>query len=81
MRKVSFGEREESLPDRGRWLVGETFGESIVVYQLLPREIAEPAVNRRRFAAPFNFSRLSWIKPSFLWTMHRPTGASSMIVS
>ena len=71
MHTVRFDVREETLPKFGRWFVGSANAKSIVVYQSLPREIAHPAIKSKRFAAPFNFKRLSWIKPSFLWTMHR----------
>lgn len=44
---------------------------TIVVYQAYPTVIAEPALERQRFVAPFSFERMTWIKPSFLWLMHR----------
>jgi hypothetical protein len=45
--------------------------ETIVVYQAYPEAIAEPAVKAQRFVEPFSFGRMTWIKPSFLWLMHR----------
>jgi len=45
--------------------------ETVVVYQAYPREIAEPAVSAQRFVAPFSLTRMTWIKPSFLWMMYR----------
>src|ERR1700748_1967095 len=45
--------------------------DSIVVYQAYPAGIAKPAVKAQRFVAPFSFGRMTWIKPSFLWLMHR----------
>ena len=71
MQTVSFGNREKHLPKHGRWLVGSADSKTIVVYQSLSREISRPAIKNKRFAAPFDFNRLSWVKPSFLWTMHR----------
>ena len=77
----SIADRNLNLPQRGRWLVAATVPgatgprendwSQFVVYQSLPREIAEAAVQQQRFVSPFNFHRLSWIKPSFLWMMHR----------
>jgi hypothetical protein len=32
---------------------------------------AEAAVAAQRFVNPFSLSRMTWIKPSFLWMMHR----------
>jgi hypothetical protein len=45
--------------------------ETIVVYQAYSRAIAEPALEAQRFVPPFSFGRMTWIKPSFLWLMHR----------
>jgi hypothetical protein len=46
-------------------------GETIVVYQAYPRQIAVPAVENNRFVPPFSLNRMTWIKPSFLWLMER----------
>lgn len=45
--------------------------ETIVMYQAYAAAIAEPALAAQRFVAPFSFGRMTWIKPSFLWLMHR----------
>jgi hypothetical protein len=45
--------------------------ETIVVYQAYSPKIAEPALAAERFVPPFSFHRMTWIKPSFLWLMHR----------
>lgn len=45
--------------------------ESVVVYQAYARAIAEAALRAQRFVPPFSFGRMTWIKPSFLWLMHR----------
>ncbi len=44
---------------------------SIVVYQAYNDEIADCAIEAGRFVAPFSFNRMTWIKPSFRWLMHR----------
>ncbi|MBP3956372.1 DUF4291 domain-containing protein [Gemmata sp. G18] len=45
--------------------------DTIVVYQAYSPQIAEPALDAQRFVSPFSFHRMTWIKPSFLWLMHR----------
>jgi len=45
--------------------------DSVFVYQAYDARIAEPALKQQRFVAPFSFGRMTWIKPSFLWLMHR----------
>ncbi|MER7767983.1 DUF4291 domain-containing protein [Kitasatospora sp. NPDC096140] len=44
---------------------------TITVYQAFPPAIAGPAAAEGRFPAAFERDRMTWIKPSFLWTMHR----------
>jgi hypothetical protein len=50
--------------------------ESIVVYQAYSSTIADPALKAQRFVEPFSFGRMTWVKPSFLWLMHRSNWAS-----
>ncbi|MFE0427366.1 DUF4291 domain-containing protein [Streptomyces sp. NPDC058953] len=44
---------------------------TIVVYQAYAPAVADAALRAGRFTAPFSFTRMTWIKPSFLWLMHR----------
>ena len=48
---------------------------TIVVYQAYGPAIADPAVSAQRFVEPFSQNRMTWIKPSFLWLMHRSNWA------
>jgi hypothetical protein len=54
-----------------RQVRGVYSSNTITVYQAYPAEIAEPALMAGRFVAPFKRSRMTWIKPSFLWMMYR----------
>ena len=45
--------------------------ETITVYQAYSAAIARPAVAAQAFVAPFSATRMTWIKPSFLWMMYR----------
>lgn len=45
--------------------------DTIVVYQAYGDAIAKPALAHSHFVSPFSFRRMTWIKPSFLWLMHR----------
>ncbi|WP_284578288.1 DUF4291 domain-containing protein [Streptomyces sp. 2P-4] len=49
--------------------------QTIVVYQAYPPAIADAALRAGRFTAPFSFRRMTWVKPSFLWLMHRSNWA------
>lgn len=44
---------------------------TIRVYQAFGDQIADAALAHGRFVAPFSRSRMTWIKPSFLWMMYR----------
>lgn len=44
---------------------------TLTVYQAYSSAIADAALGAQRFVAPFSFGRMTWIKPSFLWLMHR----------
>ncbi|WP_067545102.1 DUF4291 domain-containing protein [Nocardia crassostreae] len=48
---------------------------TVVVYQAYNEAIATPAVTAQRFVPPFSRGRMTWIKPSFRWLMHRSNWA------
>src|SRR5262249_55981428 len=50
-------------------------GSTIVMYQAFAPAIADAAMTAGRFVAPFSFTRMTWIKPSLLWLMHRSNWA------
>ena len=45
--------------------------DTITIYQAYSPAIADAALHAGRFVPPFSFRRMTWIKPSFLWLMHR----------
>ncbi|MER6692052.1 DUF4291 domain-containing protein [Streptomyces minutiscleroticus] len=45
--------------------------EVITVYQAYGERIADPALRANTFVDPFKRTRMTWIKPSFLWMMYR----------
>jgi hypothetical protein len=58
-------------PSAGRHILAQFDAESVVVYQAFRPAIAEEAVALQRFGPSFSLSRMSWIKPNFLWMMFR----------
>ena len=45
---------------------------SIRVYQAFSDEIADSAIKNNTFVSPpFKMTRMTWIKPSFMWMMYR----------
>ncbi|MFI6849425.1 DUF4291 domain-containing protein [Kitasatospora sp. NPDC050467] len=49
--------------------------DTIVVYQAYAPAVAAAALAAGRFVPPFSFGRMTWIKPSFRWLMHRSNWA------
>jgi hypothetical protein len=49
--------------------------ETITVYQAYSPAIAAAAMAAGRFVAPFSFGRMTWIKPSLPWLLHRSNWA------
>jgi hypothetical protein len=43
----------------------------LTVYQAYPPALADAALAAGIFVAPFNWERMTWIKPSFRWMMYR----------
>ena len=58
-------------PASGRRILAQFDDESIWVYQAFRPDIAAEAVALGRFGAGFRRTRMSWIKPNFLWMMFR----------
>lgn len=50
--------------------------KTITVYQAYNKNIALPAIENNRFEKPFSFTRMTWIKPSYLWMMERSNWAN-----
>jgi hypothetical protein len=65
-------------PGHGKHILAQFDEDSIVVYQAYKREIAEYAAANGKFegAPGFNMTRMTWIKPNFLWMMFRSQWAS-----
>lgn len=50
---------------------------NLVVYQAFGPEIALPALREQKLIAPFSLSRMTWVKPSFLWACYRSEWATA----
>jgi len=59
-------------PQEGAHILAQYDDESVIVYQAYRPSIGRYAVEHGHFGGPdFSFSRMSWIKPNFLWMMYR----------
>lgn len=67
-----YGAQAARLPSEGCTIVASFDEATIVVYQAYHSAVAQWAVAHQRLGGPhFKFTRMSWIKPSFLWMMYR----------
>ena len=74
---VPYKKYESELPQNGQHILGQLRGNNIIVYQAFNPEISEFAVRNQKFGgSSYSFSRMSWIKPNFLWMMYRAGWAS-----
>ncbi len=70
-------EQAAAWPTSGRHILARHDADSVYVYQAYRPSIARYAIERQEFGGPdFSYSRMSWIKPNFLWMMYRCGWAS-----
>jgi hypothetical protein len=58
-------------PRSGQHILAHYDDETIIVYQAYSPQIGRFALEHRCFGGSFSYSRMSWIKPNFLWMMYR----------
>jgi Domain of unknown function (DUF4291) len=66
-----YGEQLKRWPQSGRQILAQFDDDTIIVYQAFRPEIGKFAVEKGYFGGEFKYSRMSWIKPNFLWMMYR----------
>jgi hypothetical protein len=67
----AFVKQRARWPARGRHILAQADDDAVVVYQAYRPAIARYAVEHQRFGGEFSLTRMSWIKPNFLWMMFR----------
>jgi len=68
----SYLEQAKHWPSSGHHILAHFNDESIIVYQAYRPSIARHVLDHGQFGGPeFSWSRMSWIKPNFLWMMFR----------
>ncbi len=76
---IPYAQYEDLLPQTGKHILGCLRGENIIVYQAFNPIISAYALENQKFGGPaYSFSRMSWIKPNFLWMMYRSGWASKL---
>ncbi|MDR6564599.1 MULTISPECIES: DUF4291 domain-containing protein [unclassified Arcicella] len=72
LQTIYYHNYEQGLPQENNYILGHTDDSTIIVYQAFNDSIANYAIENQKFGGPaYSFSRMTWIKPNFLWMMYR----------
>ena len=71
LRLAPYCEQRARWPAAGRHILAQFDDDAVVVYQAYRPEIGRDAAKHGRFGPAWSRSRMSWIKPNFLWMMYR----------
>ncbi|HVX01370.1 MAG TPA: DUF4291 domain-containing protein [Candidatus Babeliaceae bacterium] len=67
----SYQQHEQHLPAIGKFIIAQYSDEHIIIYQAFKDSIADYAVKHQHFGGnDYDFGRMTWLKPSFLWMMY-----------
>jgi hypothetical protein len=66
-----YSEQVKLWPKAGRHILAQFDDKTVIVYQAYREAIGRYAAEHGQFGGDFSFSRMSWIKPNFLWMMYR----------
>ena len=66
-----YSEQVKVWPKEGSHILAQYDDDTIIVYQAYRPSIGLYAAERGTFGADFSYSRMSWVKPNFLWMMYR----------
>ena len=67
----SYLEQKKRWPQAGRVILAQYDANSVIVYQAYRPGIGHFAARHGYFGGEFKLSRMTWIKPNFLWMMYR----------
>lgn len=72
LQTIRYTDYEAHVPQKGQHIVCQERGENLIVYQAFNPNIANYALAHQAFGGGhYKFTRMSWIKPNFLWMMYR----------
>ncbi len=68
---TNYLEQEKTWPESGKHIMAQYTDEYVVVYQAYRPELGHFAAKNQFFGGAYSYSRMSWVKPNFLWMMYR----------
>ena len=71
MKYKKYIEQIKEWPNEGNHIMAQYDKDKIIVYQSYRPEIGNFSVKNQYFGGAFSLTRMTWIKPNFLWMMYR----------
>jgi Domain of unknown function (DUF4291) len=71
LQTLPYFQQKATWPAQGRVILAQYDAESVIVYQAYRPAIGNFASQHGYFGGEFKLSRMTWIKPNFLWMMYR----------
>src|SRR5262249_40325780 len=68
---AAYAEQTKRWPQSGQHILAHFDDHTVIVYQAYSPRIGHFAIEKGVFGGDFKYSRMSWIKPNFLWMMYR----------
>jgi len=66
-----YTDQVRAWPKDGRHILAQFDDDTVIVYQAYRPAIGRFAAESGTFGGEFSYSRMSWVKPNFLWMMYR----------
>jgi hypothetical protein len=66
-----YKEQLKEWPKTGHHIMAQYDEEKVIVYQSYRPAIGHFAARNQYFGGPFKLTRMTWVKPNFLWMMYR----------
>lgn len=66
-----YSEQVKIWPKEGRHILAQFDEDTVIVYQAYNQTIGRYAAEHGTFGEGFSYTRMSWVKPNFLWMMYR----------
>ncbi|MFK7774537.1 MAG: DUF4291 domain-containing protein [Saprospiraceae bacterium] len=72
MKVEKYNYQQTQLPNEGKHIIAQSDDDTITVYQAYNNAIANYAIANQKFGgSSYSFSRMTWVKPNFMWMMYR----------
>ncbi|MFZ6638371.1 DUF4291 domain-containing protein [Undibacterium sp. TC4M20W] len=71
MKFEAYRNQVKQWPENGKHIMAQFDEDTIIVYQAYSDAIADFAIEHQYFGGAYSYTRMSWIKPNFLWMMFR----------